>query len=279
MYGMVLMAALAAGPQAPAGGFGFGCGGCNGCSGVVVTSGCTGCYSSCNGCTGSCHGGPLFPRVRALFSNVFNGGCGGSCHSSCHGSSCHATVTSCSGCYSSCHGSCYGTHSSCFGSSCLGSSCFGSSCHGGAVYYGSDFTPSHGCGGMIVGSAILPGNAPIYGTPMAITIDRTSEFRASVVTPTAAPARLTIEVPANVKLYVDGALTKGEGETRNFHTPELQSGKTFYYELKAELTMNGKTVTEEKRVTVKAGDTLTEQFPKLTAAAKAEAKGELSAKK
>ena len=48
---------------------------------------------------------------------------------------------------------------------------------------------------------------------------------------------------------------------------------------KIELTVNGKTVTEEKRVTVKAGDVLTEQFPKLTAAAKAEVKGQLSAKK
>jgi uncharacterized protein (TIGR03000 family) len=282
MYSMVLLAALTVAPDAA----GFGrLGGCGGCNGAVVSVGCTGCYGttscfgSCYGsscCGGSCYsssccGGRvgLFSGLRSRLGGLLGRGCSGS---SCYSSSCYG-----SGCYSS---SCYG--SSCFGSSCGGAvvmpayGCTGyaptgfGSCHGGgAVYYGPDFHQ-----GMmappVVGSGIIDGLGGVAPAVPTLTIDRSAEFRAAQATPEAVPARLTIELPASAKLYVDGRLVRGDSTTRNFHTPDLTPGKTFYYDLKAEVEVNGKTVFEDKRVLVKAGAANTESFEKLIAAVKAD---------
>ena len=86
---------------------------------------------------------------------------------------------------------------------------------------------------------------------------------------TAAPAQLSIELPADATLYVDGQKTRGEGAVRKFHTPELPTGKSFYYELRAEILVNGKVEVEETRVVVRACDQLSCSFPKLIAAANA----------
>lgn len=254
MYGLVLMTALATGSGTPSYGDGAGCfgGGCcsSSCTGAVVASGCTGtscyssgCYSSCSGCCG----GALFPRVRAAVSNRMS----------------HAFFGGCSG--SSCSGSCYG--SSCYGSSCFGSSSYGSSfgpASFGPAYYGSDFHGGcTGCTGCF-------GSTPVWGgAPPQVSIPSQSvEYRAARQSPTASPARLTIEVPADAKLFVDGQLAKGEGASRNFHTPELPIDQTFFYDLKAEVVVDGKVVTETKRVLVRSGEALSESFPKLLAAVK-----------
>lgn len=133
-------------------------------------------------------------------------------------------------------------------------SCFGS----GPVYYGPDFHPTYYPG---VGTGV---------TPPQVRIDK-SEHELTRAKPQSGPARLTVELPADATLYVDGVLTKGEGNTRNFHTPDLPAGQTFYYELKAEVTVDGKTLTDSKRVLIKAGAVLNEGFPQLIAAAKADA--------
>ena len=49
-------------------------------------------------------------------------------------------------------------------------------------------------------------------------------------------------------------------------TPPLPVGQKFYYEVRAELVVDGKTVTEEKKVVVEAGANLTAAFPVLIAA-------------
>jgi len=77
---------------------------------------------------------------------------------------------------------------------------------------------------------------------------------------------LTFTLPAEAKLFVDGRLTPGTGTERAFHTPPLAPGK-YFYDVKAELVINGKTITEEKRVVVESGVNLSESFPKLLAAA------------
>jgi uncharacterized protein (TIGR03000 family) len=277
-----------------------GCGGCGGTTTSCFGSSCYGssCYSS------SCCGGvfPLFPRLRARLAGVFGGGCYGSCYgsscyssschsSSCYSSSCHSSACYGSGCYSSaCYGSaCYGSGcyssgvSACYGSSCTGSACFGTSYHsptpfvgsgscfgtGGAVYYGADFHQGV-MAPPVIGSGIIDGLGSVTPSVPTITIDRSAEYRAAQSKPAAAPARLTIELPAAAKLYVDGTLVKGDGEARNFHTPDLTAGKTFYYDLKAEVVVDGKTVTQEKRVLVKAGDANAESFEKLIAAVKSD---------
>ena len=82
-----------------------------------------------------------------------------------------------------------------------------------------------------------------------------------------APARLAIELPSDAKLFVDGIAIAGTGASRMFHTPELPAGQDFYYDLKAEVVVNGKTEIEETRVVVKAGERSTAKFEKLVAIA------------
>lgn len=284
--------------------FGSSCTGSGCCGGHVLFPRLRSLFSFHGGCCGgwSCHS-------SCCGGSCFSESCfGGSCYSSCLGSSCTGMA--------SCFGSCTGMAdfggggfdtvnpinptTACYGSPIFNNrtgtlsgptvygwpvysptsfgygSCFGS----GPVYYGPDFyqgssfvtPPVHGSGIIKDG---LGRTAPAVPT---ITIDNTKEFRAAEAKPNAAPARLTVELPAAAKLYVDGALVSGDAATRNFHTPDLPPGKTFYYDLKAEVSVGGKTVTEEKRVLVRAGDTLNESFPKVIAAAKSD-KADAVAKK
>lgn len=265
---------------------------CHGsCYGSCFGSSCMGsCFgSSCFGssCTGSCFGsscvgsmnppgvyGPYGPQAGWAAHGVYHADPGAVPHGN------PVTITR-------------GPGSGCFGDSYLNTACYGSPIFinrsatlsgpthyghpmysstsfgygvgygSGPVFYGPDFQPPYGpCCEPGMGTIIQPA-AP---TPPQVRIDR-SGYDAARAKPNAAPARLTVELPADAKLFVDGAVTKGEGNTRNFHTPDLPAGQTFYYELKAELVVDGKTVTEKKTVLVKAGDAISEGFPKLTAAA------------
>ena len=239
MYSLVLMSALAAPGQdplaVPAGPVVVGCIGYGGCSSYS----CGGCYSySCGGCYGGCYGG----QKHCIFGH----------HAGCHGLFGHRTA--CSGC-------CGYNYSCCGG--CCGASCWGS-CTG--YSYG-------GCGGC--GGCVLWG-APVYYSPSAVYGTVTN-----MNPPVAVPAPITppvtgskdgkqganikFQLPADAKLFVDGRLTTLSGTERSFVTPSLGAGK-FFYEVKAEMMVDGRVVVEQKRVVVEAGVTLVESFPKLFAA-------------
>ncbi|OWK36125.1 hypothetical protein FRUB_08688 [Fimbriiglobus ruber] len=121
---------------------------------------------------------------------------------------------------------------------------------------------SSGCIGTVISGVVEVPAAPVVVVP---------EMAAPVVVVKAVEpaksAQLTVELPADAKLYVDGVLTKGTGATRQFHTPSLVAGESFFYDMKAEIEVNGRTEVEQKRVIVRAGDSLNEAFPKLIAAA------------
>ena len=132
----------------------------------------------------------------------------------------------------------------------------------GPYFYGADHRP-------YVAQGPIPGTLakPLY-VPATVPVI-VPEFEVAKANPSvSAPAKLTVELPAEAKFFVDGVLTKGEGTQRNFHTPELPHGKTFFYDLKAEVTVEGKLVVESKRVLVRGGEDITETFPKLIAAAR-----------
>jgi uncharacterized protein (TIGR03000 family) len=139
--------------------------------------------------------------------------------------------------------------------------------------YNSGVMPVYGAGPPVVIGNLTNPNA-VYGNvynpnhPPVMTIP---------VAPMAKPmgsdskpmgANLKFQVPADAKLYVDGKLAPGTGTERAFYTPPLAQGQKFFYDVKAEVVVNGKTVTEEKKVIVEAGVNLTETFPKLIAAIK-----------
>ncbi|HXG08557.1 MAG TPA: TIGR03000 domain-containing protein [Gemmataceae bacterium] len=101
---------------------------------------------------------------------------------------------------------------------------------------------------------------------------RRVSFRAGEVTrvdfgplnaPPTAPARITVRLPADARLYVDEVLCTLTSDTRSFQTPPLEVGKTYAYTLKAEVQRNGRTQTESRRILVQAGKQTTVEFNEL----------------
>jgi len=214
--------------------FGHGCSGCYGCHGCHGCHGCSGCSGnafSCSGCCGGCYG---------------CSGCSG-----CYGGwGCYGTCFGCSGCngyYSSCYGCCGG----CYGSSY--SSCYG--CGGGYGCYGS--YGCYGCGGVAV--------VPVHAEPT-----KPSMMRMKEATGLPSQGTVVVQLPADAKLYVDGQLAPLTSASRSFVTPDLQTGRDYYYTLKAEATRDGRTVAQSKKVVVRAGAVANVEFGDLRSTTVAE---------
>jgi uncharacterized protein (TIGR03000 family) len=71
-------------------------------------------------------------------------------------------------------------------------------------------------------------------------------------------ARLIIDAPADATLFIDDKQVGNEN--RQFTTPALAPGKTFYYTVRVEMNRDGKPVTESRKVFVRANETTTETF-------------------
>jgi len=65
---------------------------------------------------------------------------------------------------------------------------------------------------------------------------------------------LAVEVPADAKIFVNGQETSSTGEIRQYISRNLQPGYNYTYEVKAEIIVDGKTVTDVKTVDLKAGE-------------------------
>src|SRR5947209_1917827 len=123
-----------------------------------------------------------------------------------HRGGCHG----CSGChgYAGCHG-------------CNG--CYG--CYG-----------CYGCSGWAPGSPMAPvGVVPEKAPPPKVEGKETS---------LPGKARLLVELPQGAKLYIDDQLMKNTATKRTFNTPALEAGQQYYYIVRAEVEIAGKTYTE-----------------------------------
>jgi len=226
MYSVVLATMLTAGGAAPDwhGCFGCSCA-CSGCHGNAFSScnccgGCFGCWG-CSGCRG-CWGG------SGCWGCTGCRGCWGwSFNSNWGGSSCF----NCYGC------SCFSSRG-CYGCGCFGTNCFG--CQG-----------CSGCRGCTGGGA-APGSAPAPGAKPAT---KPEPKKAD-----AGPAHITVHVPADAKLTVDGVECPLTSETRTFDTPTLQPGQQFYYTVKAEVIRDGKPVSVTRRVIFESGNKIDLEF-------------------
>lgn len=265
MYSVVAAAVLSAGMPDP----GFG-----GLFHHKQVAGCVGCYGgSCYGCAGcsGCNGCNGFLGIRSFFSSVFSfGGCSGCC-GGCSG--CFGGCSGCSGCFGGCTG--------CFGSGCVG--CFGGypvMGMGGMPMVGGMPTASFGevpmsigmdmapmgsgfpwpqMGGMgpdmmMPGTGAWPGRAPagpMPAGPMPQAYDS--------VTP-ANQATIVVELPADARLFCDGAPITLTGPVRVFRTPELQPGLKYSYTLKIEVDRGGRVLTDSKVVDIEPGKTTRVRF-------------------
>jgi uncharacterized protein (TIGR03000 family) len=87
---------------------------------------------------------------------------------------------------------------------------------------------------------------------------------AAIAPPPPAPAddtaKITVILPADAELYVDGHETKEVGAERVFATPPLVRGKDFSYSFRAVWTEDGKPVERTRKVTFQAGSQLRVDF-------------------
>jgi uncharacterized protein (TIGR03000 family) len=76
-------------------------------------------------------------------------------------------------------------------------------------------------------------------------------------------AQITVNVPQDARVYVDGTLVPDAAATKTFATPELKAGKSYFYDLKAEVVREGKKTSETRRIYVEAGQKVNVEFKKL----------------
>lgn len=72
-------------------------------------------------------------------------------------------------------------------------------------------------------------------------------------------ARLIIDAPTDATLFIDNLPFKAE-KGRQFATPALAEGQTYYYTVRVEMNRDGKPVNETRRVLVRANETVRETF-------------------
>lgn len=174
-------------------------------------------------------------------------GCGGGCWGYGHG------------CYGSYGHGCYGGYGyGCYG--CWGG--YGYGCCGG---YGYGCCGGYGCYGGCCGGG--------YYSPYHVTPNVVPAKPAELAPPpkekegaaAANQAKLLVELPADAKLFIDDQPMKTPAARRTFNTPALQPGQTYYYIVRAEVVIDGKTHTETKQVLVRAGQTAEAKFTELLA--------------
>jgi len=236
-----------------------------------VANGCVGCYG-CFGCAG-CHGGNYHGFGGAGFTPGYGGACIGTWGG--YAVSGPNAAYGCWGGWSSNLPLNVYTGSGTYG---YGNSIVGGPVPGYGVNYGISFQ-CHGCYGCY-------GGWSCYGSPTGVgylSIDsgmpRSNYDVAPGIAPTAPPAPMApriqesplpkqaqirsnviIEVPENAKLYVDDLLMKEGPTQRVFQTPLLNPNETYYYDLRVEVTNNGKISTDRQRVVIRPGETVTAAF-------------------
>jgi uncharacterized protein (TIGR03000 family) len=67
---------------------------------------------------------------------------------------------------------------------------------------------------------------------------------------------ISLRVPANAEVLIDGNKTSQNGAVRDFVTPPLETGRQFSYDIKARWSENGRPVERERHVNFHAGDRL-----------------------
>lgn len=145
----------------------------------------------------------------------------------------------CCGCYGcGCHG-CYGCHG-CWGWACHG--CWG--CHGCYGCWGC-----HGCWGCYgCGCYGYSSYGMVTYRPTVVVDGGLARQQSDSST-----ATVLVTLPAEAKLTINGWTSKNATPTRRFRSPQLESGKEYFYTVRAELVRDGQTIVQTREVSVRAG--------------------------
>lgn len=167
------------------------------------------------------------------------------------------------GCFSSCYAGYYGCGGQHWNAGYQG--CGWGGCHGG-----------NGCAGS-PGPRVLyrmPGPITPYGiSPLMGHVEESGKIMPPAQTKkqqvknnsvATNRARLIVEIPEGVELYVDEHKTKSRNSRRTFRTPELKQGQTYFYHFRATVEKDGKKITKATKVNVRAGEVINTSFANWT---------------
>jgi uncharacterized protein (TIGR03000 family) len=108
---------------------------------------------------------------------------------------------------------------------------------------------------------VTPGNppGPSDAAPPAGPAPTNSTYH-----PTYGPLRnsalLSVKVPADAKVFVNGRETTSTGIDREYISRDLQAGARYNYDVRAEFTRDGQSVSENKSIQLTAGQTANVDF-------------------
>ena len=80
---------------------------------------------------------------------------------------------------------------------------------------------------------------------------------------------INVRLPRDARLYVDDVYCPLPGQLRSFETPPLDPGRSYFYTLKVEITVDGKPIRLSKRADVQVGRTTEVDFGDRAAISKA----------
>jgi uncharacterized protein (TIGR03000 family) len=120
--------------------------------------------------------------------------------------------------------------------------------------YGGCYGGMGGCYGSTGGGCygtmpMMPGGT----TPEKLKKEPTEKKSSTQAGP--APATIVVSLPADAKLLIDNEATTSTGDSRVFVSPTLNPGREYHYTLKAQAVRDGKPVTVERVIAVRAGET------------------------
>ena len=129
--------------------------------------------------------------------------------------------------------------------------------YGPSRYYPTyDWTPRPFLGAPAHG---MPYSTPIYhgaqtGQPERAT-DRLSQPQPSAVAQETQIATLTVTVPEDARVYINGRKTTTKGTFRRYESAGLQASVGYTFEVRSEVERNGQIVTDTQKVALRSGET------------------------
>jgi uncharacterized protein (TIGR03000 family) len=119
--------------------------------------------------------------------------------------------------------------------------------HGGVIQKGG--AVQHG--GSIQKGGVYQKSSTIVQPPVPSAVDSALKARQGV---------LSVSVPGDARVFVNGAHTTSGGTERNYVSRGLTAGASYTYSVRAELDRDGETVEETKTVVLRAGETSSLSF-------------------
>jgi uncharacterized protein (TIGR03000 family) len=142
--------------------------------------------------------------------------------------------------------------------------------HHGYYYYPyfglyGDYYPYYGSYGDYYGSYDSPLTSGYSGDPAVNVSQEASAHPLDLAVPANRPpdasAQVTVDVPANARVWIDGTPTTSSGSVHNFITPLLKPGSRYTYQIKVTWNDNGHERTQTQAVEFTAGAHVSVDFP------------------